>query len=650
MHGSSQSNDDIQSAADLESRVHFWASKGELNYELNDALLAIEHNPEHINNYLLTGVLYSMQGNYADANRVLEQGIAMIIPTDPLYTLFSEWNDKAKIRMHLHTDIIAQIPYEILAEIARYLKRKDLRVCFQVCRLWRSKWIEIPDPWKSIRWTSCYSDEDSFVEGSSVEGSSDEDSSDEGSSFEDPTVGVLSLISRHVEDVSLNMEPALSVKHLGLMHALEFSKLNSLSVFCRWHKGDNNPKPDILIKTMYDTLSHIGERLTTLKLNICDWKNSELSLEQILSNCPNLNTLRCICDILVDPYFGAWMTSDTQLTYLYLAPKRLQTSLVETLLRRSPHLKELILPKCQGQSILSILKDNCFNLKMLRLNNAIDDVESFFDLNGRSEEDQDRSSFLYVYVEHIESDEHLLPFIERHDANTLRSLVLNNHGPSTLENWRQLSTLAAPNLRALHLWIYEGSPIRSLFSTVLERHPGLTDLCLVLGYHNRVSDIPFSAIDYMGNLTTLSLRNIDFQGLAFVRLLQNCAAQGQNSQLSQLEIIGETCTNTSILRVIASIVSLTYLGLIFNVEAEYEEEDIFTFAEHIGDLPKLLKLELEGLEVTEEAAQHIVRCKTLQFIHCLEFDDVTFDILTSNIPTVSHMFGVYDQSGNYFQQ
>ncbi|KAI9274764.1 hypothetical protein BDA99DRAFT_498525 [Phascolomyces articulosus] len=610
-----------------------------LDQEIGETLQKIENGSKDLATfYIHAAKLYSCQGQQYKAIYILNEGINTVADDDneARHTLQQQIEivtQQSKRRI----DFISQTPYEIIATILEHLvdNQKASIVCLDVCRAWRSKFIEHA----ATAWSSF---------------------DIHGSPSKRKLLKALPVISKYIKNLlvypSIRLESNLS----ELLKTHDFSNLQALSI--KYSKGGAYAIDFDRKKYVMDALAIIGKQLTGL--DICVRQATEISLQQVLSLCPRLRAFKLdvnsnMIDCLL-PVSGAFPTSLTRIEIISHC-KVINLSIIEPLFNYTPHLRHLILYKFYSQTnLLAVLGDRCPKLVEIRMTEY--EPESMLEI-------QHSKSRPLITPKSIETDGQEgggegLQCLELHTYNipsaisfadrlkkschslkkiSLTPITIFARNAATPMDWEPLYSLTMYNLSVFSV----SSVSRSFYDhlpSILLRFPALESLYLnfpvrsrELSYHNNslandgtTQDNIFNAIAELKKLSKLHLTHVYVGDPGFKRYLSRMIMQGDpnninrqtNYGLRNLKLYRCEGLNISLMNDIAMIHSLQSLTLFDFFDSWLEQTPvavddivIMEFQEALTTvlttLPKLSKLDLNMIPLMLSTVKSMMDCESL---------------------------------------
>ncbi|KAG2224715.1 hypothetical protein INT45_009030 [Circinella minor] len=544
---------------------------------------------------------------------------------------------------HQWTDFIVQSPYEIMCNIVSNLDNDSAARCLDVCRIWRHKLLDCPDPWKFMTI----------------------DDTVENDTWERHKIMRLlpKILSKHVEKLRVVTLSKHVNQEISLIETGDFYNLKSL-VF---EYNDGNPFLN-LTGSIYSALPHIAHSLTELILDFQAF--TDISFDHLLSICQKLESIKlsvrsvttAATELLpkIRPSEEQHVLSSHLRRFELSSHYPVHVSSIKSLLYRAPHLHSLIL-RClfdnEDNDILSALENHCPDLMEFKTGYLDLSYENIIHTNTTdtttiSTETEEIS--LYNNANSITNN--TLQFLEisevrttiplssrlARSCNSLRVLGLNmdpdGSRHSDINDWRPLSSFIMSNLSILYIrngcrTFYEHLPL------ILQRCPSLKSLEIEnyqefnVGFEldEAIRDGLFDSIAGLDKLTRLRLRNFGIHGQGFKRLLESHhyhtirTVQQQQTQhcisdkslrLEDLQIYYCEGMDDSVLELIGTISSLRSLTILCNNTDQIHTSIVARFAQSISEnVRHLLYLELCGLVLTKEAVQSITECKNLNTLH-----------------------------------
>ncbi|KAI9274763.1 hypothetical protein BDA99DRAFT_568915 [Phascolomyces articulosus] len=576
-----------------------------IDQEIKETLQTIKNDPRNSTFYYIHAAkLYSCQGQQQEAISILNQGITMVTQHDKdALLLLKQQLAIVTERSERYIDFISQSPYEIVFTIIYYLvdDQESRFTCLDVCRAWRSKFLDHATKlWPSLDL--------------------------HGTPPRKNLLKVLPIISKYVKN--LRMYPGA--------RGVEYNHHSYVT----------------------DALSIIGKQLT--ELDICVGKATNISLQQVLFQCPRLLSIKLNVHSSIGnrfmPITGAFTSL---LTRIELIARRelIPISEIEPLFDYTPHLRHLILYKFSSQTnFLTVLGNRCPELAEIRVaGREYNSTEEQLHRRSRppitSKSNETKQGGLQCLELHIFYVTSIIPFADRwkksrHSLKKVSLFPSAVYGITpTLEDWQPLSSCTMYNLSVFSIL----NPCESFFKhlpSILLCFPALESLYLNFPMRPRrfsklvydksdatTFDSMFDVIAQLKKLTKLhiSYAYLGSQGFKqflskmmmqeYTNTVQNNTSSGGGG-LRNLKITRCEGFDISLLSDIAMIHSLESLSLIdfFDswVGEPVDDALIKDFQEAlitvVTSLPKLSKLDLNLVPLMFNTVEVMMNCQYLDYL------------------------------------
>ena len=340
-------------------------------------------------------------------------------------------------------------------------------------------------------------------------------------------------------------------------------------------------------------------------------------LDRILSVCEHLKEFRCSANHIPLKLSAICLTKTTSLTRLELIKAAIDVSTIESMLRCSPLIEELIVSESK-EDFTHLFERYCPRLNLLAINS-----DGWNHSLNTPRKNGLYGKLHYAHFRRISFSRHLFSLLQKNDE-ALETLEIGSL-KGTEADWQQLSTFTAPNLKHLTLYLF-CKPVRFHAADILRLHSNVQTLELY-NLDDEGMNMEFTGTSSISSMLTAvaSMRNLSelFLSYCFVpkdkpcadQLFEHFAAQGQDAPFKRLTLLHCNYILHFDLSSITKISSLTHLALLGEDYESLSEPDIVDLARNIGLMPKLSVFAVHVSKFSVDAAQYIVSCASLRHIY-----------------------------------
>ncbi|KAI8148113.1 hypothetical protein BJV82DRAFT_594626 [Fennellomyces sp. T-0311] len=574
----------------LKMRMVAWARKGQHKRELDEASTIIQYAPHDPAGYMCMGHRYADQGHQTKAIKVFDNGLRNVPQSDNQYKALYDGKQRAMERRNQRIDIIAKVPFDVMGIIVDQIPARSLVSCIKVSSVWRQKLLEYPRCWRTIRIED--------IDGVDVPAR---------------MWYVLPLVSHHVRELSLPHAPQLP-GYLKLISTKCFTNLQSfqirnpisrsllcalsVSINLQHYIKENKHGFEDYCELFHECLPNIGSTLTSLDIHFF---GDCISLSLILNACRNLTEIG-IYDNGEGPTFSGLVLSFKTLlkkVVLQTVYTTLQTSELVPLFQCSPVIQYLALKGCEDDMYTAV-SENCSSIKVLKIGHGPQRMDDFVDVYPGS-----HSGLTSLSAYYLTSRLPLMPLIDKH-SSTLCSLHVKF--PMSIgfirqqESWDNLSSLALNGLVRLYLENVPKAIVNDL-PRLLERCSKLKTIYLN-NVHGRIPDAAFLALSNLRKLNSLQLQYARFLEQSILRFLHSVQRPRNDGHgLTKLRLYVDGNIADAVLLACAAVENLSYLAICCTTKMTANNEQ--TFSAGLSRLPRLRKLHLSNMKLSEQSLLHI---------------------------------------------
>lgn len=593
----------------LDKRAAAYAQKAMIRHALDDCKFMMEKAPTNPVGFLRTGAIHVMQGRYAAAIQVYEQGMISASPDTPGYTRLEDEKNKAQAILDTtHVDFIAALPLDVVQLLVPlfYMGRipGDQHDCLDVSKTWRERICYCTafrvNEYRTMTASRCTRQQQQLQDARILQ------------------VAPYVVSMHFLETLSMRQRNLyMSTMKNGKFTGLRELYLNGMYVMKEgimmgidddddcvdWDITD----PDLFLAA----LNRVG-RTSLKKLRFQDEKwGTELPLVKVISCCTELEELEYHGEYILYEDAAAFPTP-SKLRILQLRPydEDIEYNTLKTILERCSALTCFVLHQCVSPKLLDLVRQQRPQLQHLTFNDLLFSLEcSPHDTSMQS------PGLTFLQVGNImESDLEPLERCFEQWATTLEKLFLHMGEDIYLRNHQLLTgNTILTKLYSIESFYFDhvGDYI---VASIIRSAPNLS----VVGFSEsgHITFEVFEALCKLRHLQVLFLGDCivdDMDG--WLRFLRMHGELGEQSTLKELGI-GKNASPRA-LEAIGKIRSLEYLDMTRTApEAELCSWSLLVLARELQTFPRFRRLMArEDSLVDDRALKEIAKIPTLE---CLE--------------------------------